>query len=139
MLLKALLVVAAVFAALGLVRLAAARRARQRRLWPALTLGVVAVLLLMRGNWMFACGFAGLAVAIWFFSERAPMRPAPAVRSGPMSATEARTILGVGVSATSAEISAAYRAKMSRAHPDVGGTHEQAARLNAAREILLKN
>jgi curved DNA-binding protein CbpA len=51
---------------------------------------------------------------------------------------EARAVLGVGSTATAAEIRAAYRSKMAHAHPDRGGAHADAARLTAARDRLLK-
>lgn len=42
-------------------------------------------------------------------------------------------------SATRSEIIAAYREKAKRAHPDrEGGSHDQMARLNAARDELLR-
>ena len=55
-----------------------------------------------------------------------------------MSLTEARAILGVGEGADEAEIRAAWRRLMQRAHPDAGGTEGLAERLNAARDRLLK-
>ncbi|HQP19187.1 MAG TPA: DnaJ domain-containing protein, partial [Phenylobacterium sp.] len=51
---------------------------------------------------------------------------------------EARSILGVGPQATTAEIQAAYARLMRVAHPDAGGTDGLAAQLNAARDRLLK-
>jgi curved DNA-binding protein CbpA len=55
-----------------------------------------------------------------------------------MSLAEARSILGVGPTATRAEIKAAYARLMQVAHPDKGGTDGLAAQLNAARDRLLK-
>lgn len=43
-------------------------------------------------------------------------------------------VLGVKPTATADEIDAAWRAKMQTAHPDRGGSHDEAARLNRARE-----
>lgn len=43
-------------------------------------------------------------------------------------------VLGVKPTATSDEIDAAWREKMQTAHPDRGGSHDEAARLNRARE-----
>lgn len=51
---------------------------------------------------------------------------------------DARRLLGVGESATSAEIESAYRRLMLRAHPDHGGTDGLAAQLTAARDRLIK-
>jgi curved DNA-binding protein CbpA len=54
-----------------------------------------------------------------------------------MSLREAREILGVGDEAGRAEIDAAYRRLMRRAHPDHGGSTGLASQLNAARDRLL--
>ena len=43
-------------------------------------------------------------------------------------------ILGVAENASREQISFAYREKMRKAHPDIGGTAEEAALLNAARD-----
>lgn len=48
-------------------------------------------------------------------------------------------ILGVGMQATAAEITQAYRAKAQTAHPDKGGSEAAMARLNAARDEGMKN
>jgi curved DNA-binding protein CbpA len=54
-----------------------------------------------------------------------------------MDAREAQATLGVGPEADEAAIEAAYRRLMRRVHPDLGGAAGLAARLNAAREVLL--
>ncbi|MBK8545117.1 MAG: J domain-containing protein [Caulobacteraceae bacterium] len=82
--------------------------------------------------------FAALSWVLWPQIER---WRAPAPQSPPQDAPEdfaARRLLGVGPNATSDEIRGAYRAKMAQAHPDRGGTHNEAARLTAARDRLLK-
>ena len=48
------------------------------------------------------------------------------------------TILGVGPDASREEIQAAYARLIRAVHPDAGGTSGLAARLNAARDTLLK-
>jgi DnaJ-domain-containing protein 1 len=53
-----------------------------------------------------------------------------------MSLEEARAVLGVGPTATPADIRAAYARLMRRTHPDHGGTSGLAAQLNAARDRL---
>ena len=63
-------------------------------------------------------------------------RPAAPSTTG-MSEAEARDILGVAPGATRAEIEAAFRRLMQRAHPDHGGSAGLAARINAARDRLL--
>jgi DnaJ-domain-containing protein 1 len=64
-------------------------------------------------------------------------RPAEPREPG-MSAEEARAVLGVSAEADAAVIQAAWRRLMARAHPDQGGTEGLAARLNAARDRLLR-
>lgn len=51
---------------------------------------------------------------------------------------EAAELLGVPVDADPASIHAAYRRLMARNHPDAGGSAGLAARINAARDLLLK-
>lgn len=46
--------------------------------------------------------------------------------------------LGLKPGAGRAEVEAAYREKAKRCHPDAGGSHEQMARLNAARDELMR-
>jgi DnaJ-domain-containing protein 1 len=60
-----------------------------------------------------------------------------AVRPASMSLAEARMILGVAADADKAQIQAAYRRLMLRAHPDQGGSAGLAVQLNAARDCLL--
>lgn len=80
-----------------------------------------------------------LAVLSWFVAPL--LRPAPAAMptAADPADIEARRILGVGLGATGAEIRSAYRAKIAAAHPDRGGAHDDAARLTAARDRLLRN
>jgi hypothetical protein len=62
----------------------------------------------------------------------------PWTRDG-MSAEEAQEILGVSSEATDAEIEKAYRRKMKRAHPDQGGSDWMAAKVNQAKDVLLRD
>jgi DnaJ domain len=57
--------------------------------------------------------------------------------SGPMSAEEARAILGVKPNATADEVKAAHRRLMKEFHPDKGGSDYLAAKINAAKDMLL--
>ena len=54
-----------------------------------------------------------------------------------MTREQAAEILGVSLSASEIEIQSAYRQAMKSAHPDVGGSDEQAARVQKARDVLL--
>ena len=47
-------------------------------------------------------------------------------------------VLGLKPGASREEIEAAYRQKAKQAHPDAGGSHDQMARLNAAKAALAK-
>ena len=93
-----------------------------------------AVLLAARGAWLPAAALAG--AGLWL--TVASRQRAPAPRGEAMSAAEARSLLGVSADASPQQINAAWKRLMARAHPDQGGTEGLAARLNAARDHLLK-
>ncbi len=61
----------------------------------------------------------------------------PPPEDGPMTRAEALAILGLAEGATEAEIRGAHRRLMRTAHPDQGGSAWLAARLNAARDLLV--
>ena len=63
--------------------------------------------------------------------------PPPGASSDGMSEDEARAVLGVGPDATREEIVTAHRRLMQRLHPDRGGSDYLAAKLNAAKDLLL--
>ena len=68
--------------------------------------------------------------------QAAPQREA---KSDISTREEALEILGLQDDATEADIKAAYKKLMAKVHPDVEGSEWMAAKLNAARDILLKD
>ncbi len=137
----ALLVLTLIFGLLFLTRLGGAYRTALMRRWPAVLLAVAAFLCMLRGMIGPAITLGALAVLTWIMwpSIERMRQPAPA---SPQHDTPedfaARLTLGVGPTATPGEIRRAYRSKMMQAHPDRGGSHNEAARLAAARDRLLK-
>ncbi len=59
--------------------------------------------------------------------------------SGPMSRDEARAVLGVKPDANASDIRAAHRRLMKDFHPDKGGSDYLAAKINAAKDVLLES
>jgi hypothetical protein len=92
--------------------------------------GVGAVAAASRGAYVTAGVLVGLAAFVLAAGRRRG--------AGVLSDQEARTLLGVGPEATPEEIRAAHRVLIRTAHPDQGGSAELAARLNAARDRLLR-
>ena len=64
-------------------------------------------------------------------------RPPPRASADGMSRDEAHAVLGLGPDATRDEIVEAHRRLIQRLHPDRGGSDYLAAKLNAAKDLLL--
>ena len=92
------------------------------------------VLAVSRGSWLFGAGLIGAGLWLTIASRQRAVAP----RAEGMTDSEARSLLGVSAGASKAEINAAWKRLMARAHPDQGGTQGLATRLNAARDHLLK-
>lgn len=136
-----LLVITLIFGVLFLTRLGGVYRAVLMRRWPVVLLAGAAFFSLVRGLVGPAIMLGALAALTWLMwptIERwGQPKAAPADGDTPEDFA-ARRALGVGADATPDEIRGAYRAKMAQAHPDKGGSHNEAARLTAARDRLLK-
>jgi DnaJ homolog subfamily C member 19 len=65
----------------------------------------------------------------WWNTHRAPAA---------MSEVEARKLLGVSAEADASEVRAAHHRLITRVHPDAGGSAGLAARVNAARDLLVQ-
>lgn len=76
--------------------------------------------------------FVALCVALYFLYKRATS-PSPS-----MSASEAAKLLAVAPDADAETINAAHKRLIAKVHPDAGGTPELAARINQARDTLLR-
>lgn len=113
---------------------------------PAASLGIAGTLI---GTIMIAKGMPviGALVAtgsgLWLryggslTGNGAPSGPTPMQID--LKRAEAADLLGVSINASRDEIIAAHRKLIARNHPDAGGSPGLAARINAARETLLKS
>ena len=124
----------------ALVRLGRQTEGPRRGQWRVAATLISAVLLaggalaLSKGAWI--SGAALVGAGLWLTVSSRIRAVAP--RAAGLSDAEARSILGVGADATPEAIRTAWRRLMTRAHPDQGGTEGLAAKLNAAKDRLLK-
>jgi DnaJ family protein C protein 19 len=75
---------------------------------------------------------AAFIVAAWWFTRTAK------INKPSMQRDEAARLLGISIDADQAAINEAYRRLIARVHPDAGGNAELAARINLARDTMLK-
>ena len=85
-----------------------------------------------------ALGFLGVAMGRRPSARSGDGAASPPASSG-MSEAEARAILGVEPDADEETIRKAHRAMMKKVHPDQGGTDALAAKVQEARDVLLKD
>ncbi len=117
---------------------------RDRRNWP----GLAALLggMVMLADARPALGLGLIAVGAlwlrwprrWLRAARATARPSTRDRARESALAEARALLGLPPEAGREAVIAAHRRLIARNHPDSGGTEALAARLNAARDLLLR-
>ena len=92
---------------------------------------LIGLRLISRGEEMPAIlAMAGAGWWLWF-------RRRGATRGPSMSREEASGLLGVPVDAAPDAVRSAHRRLVARVHPDVGGSVDLTARVNAARDVLL--
>lgn len=65
-------------------------------------------------------------------------RPAVAARSGAMTEDEAYEVLGLRKGATRDDVVRSHRSLMKKLHPDQGGSTDFAARVNEAKDVLMR-
>ncbi|MDE2385075.1 MAG: hypothetical protein KGO53_10700 [Alphaproteobacteria bacterium] len=105
----------------------------------------VAALFALRGNLFVAApvfvagaGMAGFQQLLPKPRPQATQQTAPPPPSGPMGRDEALAVLGLRSGATREDIMAAHKRLQLANHPDKGGSDYLAAKINQARDILLK-
>lgn len=133
------MLIAALLAGLVLWLTFGSKTLRDKRNWPALGGMILGAVFAAKGH-----PFAGLiligACGAWLRRPKSWQRRATASArpiAQDMALAEARALLGLAPDADREAIIAAHRRLIARNHPDSGGTEALAARLNAARDLLL--
>jgi hypothetical protein len=107
----------------------------------------VSGLFALRGNFAFAAPIFAVGSALYGTSQFFPNgfswghKPADistAMATGAMNVEEALQVLGLRAGASETEIRAAHKKLLKDFHPDAGGTNYLAAKINLAKDILLK-
>jgi DnaJ domain len=108
-----------------------------------LVLGVLTAVFVMRGKFLFALPAVVGAVACFLAYQRLSgqtRRDSQSLGDTSMSEhAEALAVLGLTAGATADDIKAAHRRLIEQLHPDKGGNNYLAAKINRARDILLKD
>ena len=102
-----------------------------RRFGVAAGAAIVALRLVETGQLLAAAAVA--AGGAWWWVASRPAPPAP----GDLAA--ARAVLGVPATADRDQVNAAWRRVIAEVHPDRGGSADLAARVSAARDLLLRH
>lgn len=106
----------------------------------ALSLALFALALALAGRFGLALGPAAGAVWAWNrgrVSSSGGRENPPTASVSKMDRDEALAILGLKSGADEAAIRAAHRQLIKKVHPDQGGNAHLAAKINAAKELLL--
>jgi hypothetical protein len=101
-----------------------------RLVFPA-ALALLGFKLLLGGKLVLAAAAGAAALLAWWQPRR---KAAPPL----LGEAEARAVLGLSAGAGADEIRAAHRRLIARVHPDAGGSDALAARVTAARDLLLE-
>lgn len=123
------------------------KTAKSAVLWGIfLVCGLLALLLIASGKGIAA--IVPVGVAIWKslpvlrglgnIGGGSDRTSSPRAGHSDLTITEAYDILGLKPGASDDEIMAAYRKLMAKCHPDTGGNDWMAAKLNEAKDLLLK-
>ena len=153
-----ILIVAAIIGALLFLRWA--RKQPKKKQFQAMLILIAAVLILMaatgRLNWLFAAiatlvalaqKYIGLLSYLPFFKKLFGYEQSQnnqnhsesnIPRNSEMTTEEASSILGIDVDASKEEIIEAHRKLIQKIHPDRGGNDYLAAKINQAKDFLLK-
>ena len=125
----------------ALVRLGRQTEGPRRGHWRVAATLIAAALLgggalaVSRGAWITGVGLCGAALWLTLASRIRSV----STRAEGLSEAEARSLLGVPADAPPEVVMAAWRRLIARAHPDHGGAAGLAAKLNAARDRLLRS